>query len=489
MSTLPPEVLGNIFLWNVTLEEPGLGGLEEISHNFLLVCHHWFEVASRTPDLWTFWGNTLEDWEKRYLRSRVSAPLDLVLEETSPMYYYSISEPQRVTLEDRVARDTIRRVHLQSYDRDLLASIISPLTPPRGELRTKSMESLILRSEYHPTDVSDFLARSRLPKVRCLELANCTISSWDHLTSQTTLLKTLRLFSNNASPIPTMPQLLSMLASNPHLQELKLNAWAIPNGDGDGASHQVPLRYLEELQLDGDVGQVFRLLRRLECPKKMGRVSISPSHCTVADISQTIGPYIRDHLLRRGRSENGLGLILSNCGLGLLAFHVGDPGDFHPSTSDSARMASFLSITFGLGQAVPGDALERGTLELITHTPRKEIVYFRACGTLTAVADLRVQMPNLKALDLFMVPLSVIFEIPDQDGSYAQERFPPSLQHLFLERLIVNGYDWVPLIVFLSSRASSGNKLDSILIGGPCHMCSRVADGIRDIQCSDAPYR
>jgi len=480
VSTLPPEVLGNIFLWNVTLEEPGFDGLEEVSHNFLLVCHHWFEVASRTPDLWTFWGNNLEDWEKRCHRSRVGAPLDLVLDEE--IYADGpFGEPQRVILENRAARDTIRRVHLRSYDHDLLASIISPLTSPRGELRTKSLESFIVRSEDNPTDVSDFFARSRLPKVRYLELVNCTISSWDHLTSQTTLLTTLKLSSNNASPTPTMPQLLSMLASNPHLQELKLNARAIPNDDGDGASYQVSLRHLEELRLDGDVGQVFRLLRRLECPQKMGKLSISLSHCMVADISHTIGPYLRDHLRRRGRSQNGLGLSLSHCGFGLITFHVGDVGEFHPSTSESARMVSFLSITFGLDQALPGDVQERGTLDLIAHIPREEIVYFRAGGTLAAVEDLRVQMPNLKALDLFMVPLYAAFQTPEQDGSHVHEKFPPSLQHLFLERLIVNGYDWVPLIVFLTRRASSGNQLDSLLIGGPCHMCSRMAEGVRGI--------
>ena len=59
VSKLPPEVLGNIFQRNVTLD--GSFKLEEGSHNSLLVCHHWFEVASRTPELWSFWGNNLED--------------------------------------------------------------------------------------------------------------------------------------------------------------------------------------------------------------------------------------------------------------------------------------------------------------------------------------------------------------------------------------------------------------------------------------------
>ena len=55
---LPPEILGQIFTWNL-VREGFFRGLREGSYNFLLVCHHWFEVASRTPELWNFWGNTL----------------------------------------------------------------------------------------------------------------------------------------------------------------------------------------------------------------------------------------------------------------------------------------------------------------------------------------------------------------------------------------------------------------------------------------------
>lgn len=40
VSRLPPEILGDIFSWNVTIKDT-FGGLEERSHNFLLVCHYW----------------------------------------------------------------------------------------------------------------------------------------------------------------------------------------------------------------------------------------------------------------------------------------------------------------------------------------------------------------------------------------------------------------------------------------------------------------
>ena len=56
ISKLPPEVLGNIFCRNVCFNDE-FDGLEDGSHNFLFVCHHWYEVALGTPELWSFWGN------------------------------------------------------------------------------------------------------------------------------------------------------------------------------------------------------------------------------------------------------------------------------------------------------------------------------------------------------------------------------------------------------------------------------------------------
>ena len=77
VSKLPPELFGKIFCWNV-IREGDFDELDDGSHNFLLVCHHWFEVASHTPELWCFWGNTLIDWA-RWCHCSETAPLDLVL--------------------------------------------------------------------------------------------------------------------------------------------------------------------------------------------------------------------------------------------------------------------------------------------------------------------------------------------------------------------------------------------------------------------------
>jgi len=62
---VPPELLGQVFRWNA-IPAGDCGEVRRGSYNFLLVCHHWFEVASGTPELWAYWGNTLDLWSQRY---------------------------------------------------------------------------------------------------------------------------------------------------------------------------------------------------------------------------------------------------------------------------------------------------------------------------------------------------------------------------------------------------------------------------------------
>ena len=142
-------------------------------------------------------------------------------------------------LEHRAAQDTIRSVHLISEDSELLDSIISPLAAKCEGIRSSSVESLIICDEsllrgqrVTSVDVSDFFAHHRFPKLQRLVTVNCRISSWDFTTSRTSLLTTLSLGFSYPSPTPTTSQLLSILDSNPALQEVSLSACAIPD-DGD----------------------------------------------------------------------------------------------------------------------------------------------------------------------------------------------------------------------------------------------------------------
>ena len=208
---LPPEILGNIFRWNV-IPDGDFGGLSEDSYNFLLVCRHWFEVASRTPELWYFRGNLIPDWSKRYSRCGYSS-LDLVASSVG-WTTLELGEPLRDALQDRTAWDAIRQVHLRGVNGKIIESIISLMITPGEGVLSNSVESFVLRNVgCHAVDVSRFFARYDLPKSGRLDLSGvCRISSRDSLKSHTTTLTTLSLKIED-SPVPTLSQLLPFLSS------------------------------------------------------------------------------------------------------------------------------------------------------------------------------------------------------------------------------------------------------------------------------------
>ena len=175
---LPPEILGNIFRWNV-IPDGDFGGLSEDSYNFLLVCRHWFEVASRTPELWYFRGNLIPDWSKRYSRCGYSS-LDLVASSVG-WTTLELGEPLRDALQDRTAWDAIRQVHLRGVNGKIIESIISLMITPGEGVLSNSVESFVLRNVgCHAVDVSRFFARYDLPKSGRLDLSGmCRISSRD----------------------------------------------------------------------------------------------------------------------------------------------------------------------------------------------------------------------------------------------------------------------------------------------------------------------
>ena len=474
VSTLPPEILGDIFRWNVTVVGD-MGRLEEGSHNFLFVCHHWFEVASLTPELWSSWGDNLRDWTKRHLRYP-TAPLDLVLngrQFKGGTLDYSLLN----ALKHRAARDTIRRVHLVSEDSELLDLIISPLTVNCEEIRSSSMVSFLLLDESEDTsvDISDLFAYHRFPKLQRLELVNCTISSWDLMLSRTSVLTILTLGFSYPSPNPTTPQLLSILDSNPALQEVSLSGYAVPDDGGNTSSSRAALHHLRELELVGDsVQQVFALLHRLDHPRNMDHLTVVLEDCDVTDISEIIGPYLRDYLRHRGRSQNGLGLFLSSDDH--ITLHVGDMGGIDFSSMGPAQVDNFMVIDIELNQILPKELQEEVALDFISYAPREEIVYFSTYGDPVPMEEMAIQLPYLKALHFEGTTLHVAFPKPSLDWG---GMVFPSLQHISLGQVIARRGDWSPLTTFLARRSSSGNKLDTLEIIGPYNMRVEVEKSIK----------
>jgi len=269
---VPPEILGYIFAWSLA-RKPGrsldylhFDGLRKGSYNFLLVCHHWFEVACRTPELWSFWGATLQDWQKRHHHAGTS-PLDLVLDRYKCDSNVHFDGSLQSAVRARAIQNTIRQVHLRSDDNETMASVISLLTPGDDETtQNQNIESIVWESEgAPPVDISNFFARSCLSKLYLLHLSGgFRISSWDRLAHRTTLLTVLSLQIDESPqlPIPTTPQLFSILASYPNLRQLALSGAVIPIST-DGSTLEMPLRNLKLLSLMGEFRPILGLLSQL----------------------------------------------------------------------------------------------------------------------------------------------------------------------------------------------------------------------------------
>lgn len=148
--------------------------------------------------------------------------------------------------------------------------------------------------------------------------------------------------------------------------------------------------------MNWDLEGVFGLLDRLDLPRHMDSLDIALDIYKVEDVSQTIGPYVRNYLRRRGSSQMGLELSLFTGHD--VKFRIGDVGGVDLSAPVLASMNAFMTVTIDFSLQPSG--VENGILDFIAHTPREEIIYFhQAHGRpIMATEDIPVQFPNLKGL-------------------------------------------------------------------------------------------
>jgi len=476
---VPPEILGYIFVW-ILVREGGhsvyiwhFGGLQEDSYNFLLVCHHWFEVASRTPELWSFWGNTLQDWEKRHHRSK-STPLDLVLDEYESYPGVRFHGSLQDAVRSRVMQDAIRQVHLRSYNRQTLTSIISSLTPAGGGGQNKNIESMALQNDGPSTiNVSNFFAQSRLSGLRLLDLCgNFWIPQWDHLIPRTTLLTSLSLDVNISSPSPliTAAQLFSILVSNPNLQELLLADAALPN-DIDASTSKVQLRRLKVLLLTGESCHLLQLLHHLILSEALDDLYLTGSDPTMEVISQTLAQYMRDYFQRDPRFQDRLGVSSSSShgsisiSIALVCAQTNAPVQEPPRVSLAAIPEPLLP--------------ERLLVDLITLIPRQRVVFFDAGLDVKLPEELFLMMPNIEKLHLSNQALSEGFLQPNPDGPHANTKLLPSLRSLRLG--VSNDDDWGLLKTYLVHQTSENQPISLQVTGDIPQRCPGVVSEIRDL--------
>ena len=483
---VPPEILGDIFSWILVRPDPDpildlhFYGFLKGTYSFLLVCHHWLQVASHNPKLWTYCGNTLQDWKKWFCRHPQSTPLDLVLNDRSfGETQHPIDHTVQDALKDRAAQDTVRQVHLRCRSQDLLSPVISLLTPEGEGVQWRSIESIDLEHPWGvtPFDVSNFFTRVRLPKLRYLLLHGPLIpSSWEHLTQQTMVLTTLSLHihTTSLSPPPTTSQLFPILTANPGLQVLSLGAFSIPEDDDNGLMPQVPLQHLKKLYLGSKLQPVVRILERLVFPYPLKSLEVTASGSEIGSVLQTLGLFARlyfqcnrflwDRIKLEARASPTVVTILVK--------------NEHGAYDSKPSSANFRVYPTG---ATPREVMQNLCRDFVASVPQERVYHLRTNLPPAELEDLFISTPNIETLELLRVELSEGFLQPNPDGPHSKSKLLPSLRSLHLSDGKLINHNWGPLTAFLYHRTSDGWAISLKMIDTGDHMCPGVAKEIRDL--------
>lgn len=196
----------------------------------------------------------------------------------------------------------------------------------------------------------------------------------------------------------------------------------------------------------------------------------------ITSVLRLIIPYLRDHLQRRGKPQNGLNLSISS-GYQIayheyyIGFQAGDTGGI-----DRAEANTFVRISIMLSEVPQKSVLERVALDLVACAPLEEVVSFRTSSNPVIVEGADTRFPNLRALSFNAIPLRTAFPNPELIGD---EKIFPSLERVSLDPSGMDDGDWSPLMAFLAYRVSAGNRLDTLVIVGSHHMCRQVVEDVR----------
>ncbi|TFK61267.1 hypothetical protein BDN72DRAFT_965270 [Pluteus cervinus] len=201
ISTLPREILTEIFLLASTAHEDGLIASEWVP-KMSWVCHSWRTLALDNPLLWTEIGEALsETWAKEFLKRSKSAAIYLEI------YYRQEQDDLMASLPSQFHR--IRYLKLVNADRQ--ENLESVLTAPAPILYSLDLWGWQLPRQ---------LFSGQSPFLHIIRLTSCRAFDFDNLVSLSSQLTEFHL--DHPIPEPSLHQLLVGLGSFPHLQILTL---------------------------------------------------------------------------------------------------------------------------------------------------------------------------------------------------------------------------------------------------------------------------
>ena len=190
------------------------------------------------------------------------------------------------------------------------------------------------------------------------------------------------------------------------------------------------------------------------------------------EISQTLGPCMRDHFQRDSRFQDKLGVT---CFRGCVDVRVGDMGTSRLE-QPSARFT--VSIT-----GPPSDPLtKKSTLDLMAFIPHEHVVSLKTEYSLGVPEWLFVAMANIETLSLHEVILSGGFPQPNPEGPHAKTKLFPSLRTLRLWHVTADDAGWGPLTAYLAHQTFDDGRTVSVELMGYCsHLSPEVAKEVRKL--------
>ncbi|KAG0696799.1 hypothetical protein DFH29DRAFT_1082712 [Suillus ampliporus] len=252
ISSLPSELLATIFTHILEeqvfdrcrgIHRQGVPTWEIVTH----VCRHWRQVALACPTLWTF----IDHAPARRLtimleRSKTAA---LVVFYTSS-YLHCIGQ-----VLSQLPRIKVLQLSVSSRDVDRISDCLSSQPAPLLE----TFKLYVLERPGIVRPISDAF-QGRAPRLRSVELTNCTFS-WT-----SGIFSGLRTLALRHIGVYTLSQLLSALRRMPGLEQLILKETST-SSEGAEAFDQVPLTHLKSMELDfGNAQFAISLFSHLTLP-------------------------------------------------------------------------------------------------------------------------------------------------------------------------------------------------------------------------------
>lgn len=444
-------------------------GLKRGTYNFRLVCYYWAKVASRTPELWRFWGNTLNDWEMRCHHAR--SLVDLLLDEDK--IGQELSVELAGNLKDCANQDMIRRICLRSDSPDLLDSILTCIKPDGEGVQEKRIESLIINTTSIPRQLSKLFTRLYLPLLQHFEIIGTPETQlWHNVTSSLTgtNLTTLSLQTRESSFPLTTPQLLPILNANPNLQDLIL-VGVLPH-EIEGIRIQRPcLSHLRKINFCGKFRSVFQLLELLEPPAQLDYIKLVMEDSTPRDINQKLVPYMGKFFQSHDGFKEPLSVTTSTDHLVSITVEtircLEGEGPVQPFAKFSLSGVDDLD-------------LKPLAINLMKYVPQEHVELLKMDHTSEIPEDFFNAMPRLNYLWLVDVDLLDGFMQSNSNEQPPGWEPLPSLQSLCLQDVLVENDDWQPLITYLEHQCS-GNQTLLLEVKSLSNMPQEVLSQVQDL--------